>query len=391
MDGKLMTFQTGTGITQIETDDGVAFINSDKPNFKVIGQNGTTTEANGNEVIFKSTAELGGVETFLNLGFSYDSNTGVFTLHSSDGTNLNDSNGFVRIWDSGTNTGTNRVYTIDQNFRFIDASGSSQINGNLFGKLSGDNWNEDMPMYIYAVANATNSQMWFAIARHPFSSVSPVLSGLGSSASTTANLEPSFYFLEKFDGSNWINPNLSNFAETSCRPIGNFLMRTSGVNDWQVQALTPTTTIGTLALERGYNMPKGVLNSASNSFFQDIDTPPVFQVEDYKYYLSDGFVWANFSFRNVTNGSGGGITRLTIPLKYPGTGGEYIGSGVFNRSDIETLHLGSFGCTSQCNWAQFAMVTNTTTTQNKKQNEWTSGTSHILNGFYRYTFFNGIS
>lgn len=383
-----MTFQSGTGFTEIETDSGNATTTAAKPNIAIKGSGGASTSASGNEILVNAgSGGTGEVETFNNLGFSYDAGTGVFTIHSDDGTDLNSSNGFVRLWQSGGKIGLNKVYTIDQNYRFIDSNGTSQIDGNLFGKTSGDLWDEDMPMYVYAVSDSTNTDVWFAISRLPWFVETTEVQFLGSSSSTTANQESSFYFLQKWDGATWVDPTLSDYAQMPCRAIGNFLVQGSAADDWTVQSLTSSTTMGTLAFDRVYTMPTGVHGAGSGNYmFTSSGTPPTFATQNYEYYLSaQGFWWGNFEFSNITNGSTASATLLPIPFRFTGTNNDYLGNGTFiNMSGtprVTSLHFR--GTTPQENFVTMATVSDNTTRVQIENGNWVTDSSSSVNGFLR--------
>ena len=53
-----MTFQSGTGFTQIITDSGTATISAAKPNLSIVGANQTSTSASGNVITVNTDTRL---------------------------------------------------------------------------------------------------------------------------------------------------------------------------------------------------------------------------------------------------------------------------------------------------------------------------------------------
>ena len=58
-----MTFQSGTGFTQIDTDSGTATISAAKPNLSFVGANQTSTSASGNVITVNTTVPMALVDS----------------------------------------------------------------------------------------------------------------------------------------------------------------------------------------------------------------------------------------------------------------------------------------------------------------------------------------
>jgi hypothetical protein len=382
-----MTFNNSTGFTQIETDDGVAFINSEKPNFKFIGQNNIQTSHSDNQVILKKEdIETTGVQGILNIGMSRE-NPGTIAerrriIHSSDGTNLNISNGFVRLPLNGNSSGLNKVYTINQNYRIL----GTHLNDNLLGKRQGDNWFLNMPLYIYAVSNQQNNQVWFAVSRVPWRRKSTNSNISGSAIAKNGNEQTSFVYMQKFDGENWVNPILGDFSETSCKAIGTFLVQSTQDN-WNIQALDLQTKIGHLAESRTYVFPTGLYGAPTNQHFQIASSTGTgsggvsWGSSNHDYSLSSkGFFWGRPAFIASTNGTSTAGTVVTLPFDirdftfFYGFGQHF--THLQAPPPVETLTLRTF--LPAKNQATIFFV-NSTASGAKLSNAWTTEGAHRCN------------
>ena len=171
-----------------------------------------------------------------NIGISYSA--GTFSVVSSNGSALTASNRAFVTFQDKSSPGLLVTITAQDNASFQDASGTSDIAGNLFGFPDAFDISEDVTFFLYAVSNDDEDALEFALSIQPCLDVSPDTSEMGSPISPTADTANSMWFLNDvvfgdFDG----NP---------VRRVACFRMKKVGgaANDWQVQALTNSDGVG---------------------------------------------------------------------------------------------------------------------------------------------------
>ena len=328
-----MTFQTPSGFTQIDTDSGTATITAAKPNMSIVGTGGTTTSATGN--VINVSSQDPAVSEAENLGIDYNSGTGVFTLLSSDKTNLSASNpGFIRFQNE-SDPGANFNVKVEQNYRFIDSNGTSQIANNLFGIGSGI-WDSNMPMFIYAIYNASLDDLAIGISRIPKRLNSTLnLGSIGNASINSSNDDSSIFLLQKSDGmGGWIDQTPGDFLNKPAQKIGAFVIRKTTSTDWTVQNLTfDTAGIGLSLDDRTFAFPSGLFGATSGSYLRVASgTPPTWSLlsSSYRFYKGNK-ISVRYNANNQTIGSGGAQMWLTIPFRAPGApnneSGEILGNG----------------------------------------------------------------
>jgi len=135
-----MTFNTGTGFTQVNTDSGTATITAAKPNLEIVGGTNADTSASGNTITVNNTASGGGGWVLLNCQTTdgadteivFDNtyitdtySTYVVTCNNYTGTGngmqVSTDNGST--WettnyqgDDGGGTGSGRILTVENDF-----------------------------------------------------------------------------------------------------------------------------------------------------------------------------------------------------------------------------------------------------------------------------------
>lgn len=218
---------------------------------------------------------------YVNLGFSYDVGTGVFTIHGAEGTALSSSNpAFVRFQDPD-NFGYNKYISIEANQSFIDDNGSSEIIGNLFGYPTGTAVSSDVRFYLYAVPNDGMDTVQFMIARMSHHDTSPAAASIGAPDDAVADTVGSFFSLDNLDE--------TAYDSNPCTCVGSFRMQMSSLDDWTVQTLDSSDGIGKNCDKNNF-IPRAkarLSSNASNVTGDSTDYTVAFDVEDIDTSLLD--------------------------------------------------------------------------------------------------------
>lgn len=189
-------------------------------NLNVLGSTSINTSGSGStlNIAWDDRMFLMPAGHTINLGISLSS--GTFSVTGADGTALSASNPGWVVVPSAVNPGqlVAHMVTADQSFDDSSAGGGSNIVDNLFGLTSGDNWGaNDIPFFIYAVAQSDDSSVQFMISRNPGKQSSPVAAKIGDTAAAGTSAQSQFFALGSITE--------ANFAVQPCVPIGCFRMR----------------------------------------------------------------------------------------------------------------------------------------------------------------------
>jgi hypothetical protein len=233
---------------------------------------------------------------------------GVLSVVGANGLDLSNLNlGYVAI-PNKTLPGLLNTYAINANQSFSDSTSSgSTIIGNLFGTASTDIWATDIPFYLYACIDDSNSTPIFGISRVPSLIQAPAAANIGTPASVTANLSYGMFLFSSVTIANYdLNP-------VVC--LGSFRMQKVAADDWTVQTLNNSDGFGRFQDNQIFTMPSGVNGNASGAYFIDNGgTAPTFVVNSLTYKLNkDGTLWFNaVLFNNPGAGTAGlGAVELT--------------------------------------------------------------------------------
>lgn len=321
-----MTFNNSTGFTQIETDTGISEVSPDKPNFKISGLGDVNTQASGRRINLNAPQAVGDSTT--NLGLSFDSGTRQLRVVSADGTDLSPTNlGRVEIQREGT-LNNSVVFEIDRPFRFIEGN----LTGVNFGTLSGINWPEPMPFFLYLIANSDFSDFTFGICRHYGRASSSENTTIATRTSSQSNnYDFGFYLLDSLVGGSFVAPNKSNFALTSAVPLGFFTMTQNQANEWTVQPLSLEMGIDLNIQSKRFNFPTGVNGANAGTYFS-VASGSVMGVSgaSYVYSLSRTKCYCDIMFSSVGGPSNSQSQFLTAPYQtesFIETNGLYALSG----------------------------------------------------------------
>lgn len=296
--------------------DGILEVTSTINGAKVNNSNGTITFAGSNTDQWTS-----------NLAISYSA--GVFKIVAADGTDLSPTNpGYVTM-PSVSNPGRLVSLKVTTSLQFEDDAGTSNLTNIGFGITEAQDWNQDLPFWIYVVNRADtnidgiNGNSTFAIARNPIRTQTPSsVNSIGSvSAAPSTDDENTIILLD--------GVTRSNYTSLKCRLIGVFRMRWSASStDWTVQSLDASKDgIGAYfidsAFENVWTMPSNQngVNSGLYFFVSSGVAPtwatPANIVYTYKI-LKDGRItvirFDTTNAGNCTNGSGTTLLELPLPV-----------------------------------------------------------------------------
>jgi hypothetical protein len=246
----------------------------------------------------------------VNLGFSYASGTGVFTVHDAQGNSLSSSNpAFVRFQDKA-NPGYNKYISIEANQNFTDDAGSSEIINNLFGLTTSVAHADDIPFYLYAVANDDMDTVQMMISRVPNAALSPAVANIGAPDDAVADTQGAFFSLDNIDE--------TAYDQNPCVCVGSFRMTMSASDDWTVSTLDNKDGIGKFQENRTFVVSAGQFGAASGGFIKSNGgTAPSFTTDVMTYRVSaDGRILVSIylSGDGGTDGSGSVTTQVAAPF-----------------------------------------------------------------------------
>ena len=193
-----------------------------------------------------------------NLGISYSA--GTFTVSGNDGTALSSTNPGYVVLQSKANSGLLKTILVTANQTFTDGSSGTTDNAR-FGLVTAVNWSNDIPFYLYAVMDDTESAIAFMISRMPHATSSPASTSISKSGSIINVSQADFFSLA--------NVTLTSYDSNPCINLGSFRMQFIGATDsWTVQSLSYGDGIGQYNDQTIFTMPTGVNGSAASTYFQ---------------------------------------------------------------------------------------------------------------------------
>lgn len=254
----------------------------------------------------------------VNLGITYSA--GTFTVTSATGVALSAANpGYVTL--QSKTSGLVKTITVTADQSFIDDAGASTIIGNLFGLTTGVAVTTDMPFFIYAVLDDTETQVSFMISRIPGVTNSPAAAKIGKTGSAVADTQGGFFALG--------NPTVADYESNPCLLVGSMRMRMSAADDWTVQSLLSRDGIGQFQQGKQFFVPRGQFGAAASKHFKNNggtapdDADGVF---DYFIEAQNNRIFFQLAYPSIDTGGVGAVTAQAA-LPYNRFEGATCGSG----------------------------------------------------------------
>ena len=316
----------------------------------------TITNASNAITIGSSSSSLG----YINLGITLSA--GVFTVCGYNGTALSASNPAYISLPSNATPGKTVIHTVTANQTFQDHNGTSTISGNTFGTTGSIAWAQDIPFFIYAVSDSSDSGVSFMISRMPGVTIAPTAGKIGKTGSAVASTQGSFFALS--------SPTVASYASQSCLCIGAIRMQKNSSDDWTISSLSNGTGFGGTAYigadgigqfhqSSQFTMPFSQNGAATNTYFlANGGTAPVFSTNSYLYYVKQDRTCSIYenALNCTTAGTGAVNTRMSMPyVSENSTQLQGIGIGVFSTNGYNAIGT----LTSGQSYLQF-QVQNTT-------------------------------
>ena len=239
--------------------------------------------------------------------------SGVFTVTCT---------GIVQFPDYALSGVVHNIDLTGKSYTFNDDTHASSHLTNLgFGITETQDWDQDMPFFIYLVnEDNTADNVGMCITRKPNMAMTPSANSIHDKDAAAANDKQYSIF------GAW--PDDAGKTEKPCILIGVIYMHWSTTtDDWTIEALN--TSGGACvqlsidyAFARTYTMPdmQNGANVIANNYLKCTNTPPVWQTPgntDYKYKIDrDGWVdifYDTTDSGNCTNGSDAESIQLSIP------------------------------------------------------------------------------
>lgn len=243
-----------------------------------------------------------------NIGIAYAA--GTFTVQGANGTALSAANpGYVTL-QSKSVPGRLVTIPVTANQTFTDGAAGT-IDNQRFDFVTGVNWSNDMPFYLYAVSHDNENAIAFGVSRGPCFSVSPGAASIGKTGAVVNVGQSDFFLLG--------NPTVAEYDANPCIPLGSFRMQFVGATDsWTVSALKTTDGVGQWHDSTIWTMPAGVNGATAGTFFQAVGgTQIIFATQVVRYRLTrTGLCSYYFLGENCTQaGVGENPARLTLPYQ----------------------------------------------------------------------------
>lgn len=269
--------------------------------------------------------------SYYNIGFSYSGST--FTVHSGDGTAFSATNPGIIVLSDRSNFNQSVVYRVTANQDFIDATGASEIIGNLFGFTTGVAIPATVPFFLYACPNDAQDTITFGISRIPHLKNAPAVANLGSPSSATANIEASIFLLE--------DVTLGDYDGNPVFSMGSFRMTMNSSDDWTVQALDTEDGIGNFNENRVFTGYTGQFGANAGTYtINNGGTAPTFTAIGQQYNVTrDGYCYVNTSLRNDGGGDGSGAVAAQVAIPFevdnllPSLGGQLKDTALIYRNN----------------------------------------------------------
>jgi hypothetical protein len=234
---------------------------------------------------------------------------GVVTIASRDGTALSASNKGLIYLHSTTTLGAQKLIEITAN----QTLSVTTMTNNLLGTSAGSAWSEFFfPLYIYAVADVTETNVIFMACRLNHLRYSPVSTKIGTPSSADANTQGSMFAFS--------NITVADYAETPCVCIGSVMSTKDASEAYTVQSpLQLATGAGVFPFEKQIaisRLPRGMYDAiAARHFRPNGGTAPNYGTSIVQYALrNEGVVWVSYNFNSQSGGAGAVPRQGILPF-----------------------------------------------------------------------------
>lgn len=293
----------GTVATTYNGDIGSATASANILN--VLGSPDNTVTGAGNTLTSNFTNRVrlrGGYSE--NIGISYSA--GTFTVLGGDGNALSSTNpGYINLQSKVTPGKQIRV-AVTANQTFTDGSAGT-IDNQRFGLTTGVNASVDIPFYLYAVVDDTDSSIAFMVTRVPHFATSPASAKIGKSGSVVNNSQSDMFSLA--------NITVTSYDSNPCLCIGSFRMQFVGATDsWTVQTLSNSDGVGEFNEATTFSFPRGQYGAATGKCFANNGgTAPDQTTGGYTYFIQkNGFCSAGIAFPSVDVAGAGAVAAVQV-------------------------------------------------------------------------------
>lgn len=337
----------GTGANtlavEVQTSQAIASTDATKIGLSNYLSTQFSVDANGFVQILPAAIPFG----VSNIGIAYAA--GTFTVQGYNGTALSATNPGVVWLQNKATPGRLTRYLITANQTFTD--GAAGVFATMrWGLNAGINYSSDLPFYLYAVGDDTESTISLMISRVPQATVSPAAASIGKIGALVNVGQGDFFSLA--------NVTVANYDGNPCINLGSFRMQFVGAtNSWTVQALNNTDGIGQFQENVYFAIPFGVLGASANSpILPNGGTAPTFTTGGTSFKISKiGSLFVTLFVTGDGGTAGAGAVATLIPLPY--TTGSGANFGITRLEINGTNNYFSFEITGGSNLIEFKNVT----------------------------------
>lgn len=251
------------------------------------------------------------------LGIKLD--TGVFSITGANGLDLSNRNPGYVSFQSKSNPGQIINFTVTQNSSFTDASGSSDIIGNLFGFTTGVAIASDVPFFIYVVMNDNETDFTFMTSRIPGRTSTNSANNIGKPGTPApTNSQVNWFAFEDIT--------TSEYNDNPAICIGSFRMKMDASDDWTVSTIISSFNSGEIDGIGSYNtfgtfkIPPGqfgadagaltIANGGTSPVFSSIDNATYRMIGNTPFCLMMYYMTGD----GGTDGAGAVSARFTMPF-----------------------------------------------------------------------------
>lgn len=239
---------------------------------------------------------------------SYTISAGTLTIAGYDGTALSSTNPAYVYMPSNVTAGRGVLYTLTGNSTLT----VSDMTGATFGTTGSAAWGDTMPLFIGFIADSSDTNGVFGVARIPNIKAAPSSGGVADPAApTTASTERSFFAFS--------NITEANYASSCVGLIGAVGATKDASDAWTIAAIDGVNTgAGKWSEQIRFDFPP-LQNGANDGFLlNNSGTAPSFGSNAFSYNIDRSgrvFFTILLSGDGGTDGSGAVSTQMALPYQ----------------------------------------------------------------------------